>query len=145
MKVAIGCDPNATEYKQKLIPFIESLGHEVKDFGSDDPIYARVAFAVGEAVAAKECDRGILICGTGIGVSIAANKVKGVYAACVSNIYQAERAQLSNKANVITMGAQVIGFELAKCFVKEYLKNTFDENSRSAPKVAAITEYEQSH
>lgn len=145
MKVAIGCDPNATEYKQKLIPFIESLGHKVKDFGSDDPIYARVAFAVGEAVAAKECDRGILICGTGIGVSIAANKVKGVYAACVSNIYQAERAQLSNKANVITMGAQVIGFELAKCFVKEYLKNTFDENSRSAPKVAAITEYEQSH
>ena len=145
MKVAIGCDPNATEYKQKLIPFIESLGHEVVDFGSDDPIYAHTAITLGEAVAAKKCDRGILICGTGLGVSIAANKVKGVYAACVSDIYQAERAQLSNKANVITMGAQVIGIELAKCFVREYLKNTFDENSRSAPKVAAIVEYENSH
>lgn len=89
MRIAIGCDPNATEYKQKLIPFIEGLGHEVVDFGSDDPIYAHTAIAVGEAVAAKKCDRGVLICGTGIGVSIAANKVKGVYAACVNDIYQA--------------------------------------------------------
>lgn len=143
MMIAIGCDPNATEYKQKLIPFIQGLGHEVVDFGSDDPIYAHTAIAVGEAVAAKKCDRGILICGTGLGVSIAANKVKGVYAACVSNIYQAERAQLSNKANVITLGSQVIGFEVAKCLVREYLSNTFDEHSRSAPKVEAIAEYEE--
>ncbi len=144
MKVAVGCDPNATEYKKKLIPFIESLGHEVTDFGSDDPIYAHTAIALGEAVAAGKCDRGILICGTGIGVCIAANKVKGVYAAEVNDIYQAERAQLSNKANVITLGAQVIGVESAKCFIREYLKNTFDEASRSAPKVAAIVEYEMS-
>lgn len=142
MKIAIGCDPNASEYKAKLIPFIEGLGHEVRDFGSDDPIYAHTAFALGEAVAAGECDRGILICGTGIGVCIAANKVNGVYAAEVNNIYQAERAQLSNNANVITMGAQVIGLELAKCFVREYLKNTFDPNSRSGAKVQAIADYE---
>ena len=142
MRIAIGCDPNAAEYKEKLIPFIEGLGHEVRDFGSDDPIYAHTAFALGEAVAAGECDRGILICGTGIGVCIAANKVKGVYAAEVNNIYQAERAQLSNNANVITMGAQVIGLELAKCFVREYLKNTFDPNSRSGAKVQAIADYE---
>ncbi len=145
MKIAIGCDPNAQDYKKMLIPFIEGLGYEVADFGSDDPIYAHTAIRLGEAVAAGECDRGILICGTGIGVCIAANKVKGVYAAEVNNIYQAERAQLSNKANVITMGAQVVGIELAKCFVREYLKNTFDENSRSAPKVAAIYEYETTH
>lgn len=145
MKIAIGCDPNATEFKKVLIPFVESLGHSVEDFGSDDPIYAHTAFALGEAVAAGRCDRGILICGTGIGVCIAANKVKGIYAAEVNNIYQAQRATLSNDANVITMGAQVIGIELAKCLVEEYLKNTFDENSRSASKVAAIKEYESKH
>lgn len=145
MKIAIGCDPNAQEYKQQMIPFIESLGHQVVDFGSDDPIYAHTAVALGEAVADGQCDRGVLICGTGIGVCIAANKVRGVYAAEVNNIYQAERAQLSNKANVITMGSQVIGIELAKCLVREYLKNTFDEQSRSGPKVAAITEYEAAH
>ena len=144
MKVAIGCDPNAMEYKRNLISFVEGLGHEVTDFGSDDPIYAHTAIALGEAVSKGTCDRGILICGTGIGVCIAANKVKGVYAAEVNDIYQAERAQLSNKANVITLGAQVIGLESAKCFVQEYLKNTFDESSRSAPKVAAIVEYEAS-
>lgn len=67
--------------------------------------------------------RGILICGTGIGVSIAANKVPGAYAALVNNVYQAQRAQLSNNANIITLGAQVTGIELAKCLVKEYLSN----------------------
>lgn len=142
MRIAIGCDPNAAEYKKALIPYIEDLGHEVIDFGSDDPIYAHTAITLGEAVAAKKCDRGILICGTGIGVCIAANKVKGVYAAEVNNIYQAQRAQLSNNANVITMGAQVTGIELAKSFVKEYLQNKYDVNSRSGPKVSAIIDYE---
>ncbi len=142
MKIAIGCDPNATAFKAELIPFILSLGHEVEDFGSNDPVYAHTATKLGEAVARKECDRGILICGTGIGVCIAANKVKGVYAAEVNNIYQAERAQLSNNANVITMGSQVTGIELAKSLVREYLKNTFDPKSRSGPKVQAILDYE---
>lgn len=145
MKIAMGCDPNGTDYKMTLIPFVEGLGHEVVDFGSDDPIYAHTATKLGEAVAAGECDRGILICGTGIGVCIAANKVKGVYAAEVNNIYQAQRAQLSNCANVITMGAQVTGIELAKCFVKEYLSLTFDPNSGSKPKVDAIIEYGNRH
>ena len=142
MKIAIGCDPNATSFKETLIPYVESLGHEVVDFGSDDPIYAATAIKLAEAVAAGECDRGILICGTGIGVSIAANKVKGAYAALVNNVYQAQRAELSNHANIITMGAQVIGIELAKCLVKEYLGQTFDPNSRSAPKLKKIYEYE---
>jgi ribose 5-phosphate isomerase B len=142
MKIAIGCDPNATEFKKVLIPFVESLGHQCVDFGSDDPIYANTAFALGEAVAAGECDRGILICGTGIGMAIAANKVKGVYAALVNNIFQAQRAELSNNANVITLGAQVTGIELAKCFVREYLSLTFDPQSRSLPKVQRICDYE---
>ena len=142
MKIAIGCDPNAEAFKQELIPFIQGLGHEVSDFGSDDVIYANTAIKVGEAVASKTCDRGILVCGTGIGVSIAANKVKGAYAALVSDVYQAQRAQLSNNANIITMGAQVIGIELAKCLVKEYLGQTYDPNSSSAPKIARLTKYE---
>lgn len=142
MRVAIGCDPNAMDFKKQLIPFIEGLGHEVVDFGSDDPIYANTAVRLGKAVAAKEFDRGVLICGTGIGVCIAANKVKGVYAALLNDVYQAQRAQLSNNANVVTLGSQVIGIELAKCLVKEYLNNTFDISSRSAPKVRAIIEFE---
>ncbi len=143
MKIAMGCDPNATEYKKELIPFVESLGHEVTDFGSDDPIYANVAVEVAEAVAAGRFDRGLLFCGTGIGVSIAANKVKGAYAACVHDVYQAQRAVLSNIANILTLGAQVVGIELAKVILKEYLSCTFDPASRSMPKVQRILDYEK--
>lgn len=95
MKIAIGCDPNAENEKQALMKFIEDKGlGEVEDFGSTDPIYANVAIKVGEAVASKEFDRGILLCGTGLGVSIAANKVKGAYAALLTDAYSAERARL---------------------------------------------------
>ncbi|MBR5187910.1 MAG: RpiB/LacA/LacB family sugar-phosphate isomerase [Clostridia bacterium] len=143
MKIAFGCDPNAAQMKQDLMAYVRTLGHEVYDLGSDDTIYANVAFTVAKAVADHTYDRGILICGTGIGVSIAANKVKGAYAACIHDVYQAQRAELSNHANIITMGSQVVGIELAKCMVKEYLSVTYDPNSRSAPKVARICEYEE--
>ena len=93
MKIAIGCDPNAQAAKEEVIAYIAKKGYgEVTDFGSEDPIYANVAIAVGEAVAAKKYDRGILICGTGIGVSIAANKVPGAYAALVSDVYSSRRS-----------------------------------------------------
>ena len=143
MKIAIGCDPNAQGFKEKLIEYIKQLGHECKDFGSENRIYAGVAVEVAKDVAAGDCDRGILICRTRIGMSIAANKVKGAYAALVNDVYQAQRAELSNHANIITLGAQVTGIELAKCLVKEYLSNTYDPNSRSAPKVQRICDYEQ--
>ena len=141
MKIAFGCDPNATDYKKTLMAYVEGLGHEVVDYGSDDPIYANTAIKVAEEVAAGICDRGIVVCGTGIGVSIAANKVKGAYAACVHDIYQAQRAELSNHANIITMGSQVLGIEVAKMMVKEYLSCTFDPNGRSGVKVQAIVDY----
>lgn len=144
MKIVFGCDPNAESFKKELMEYTASLGHEVVDFGSDDPIYANVAFRVATSLANKEYDRGILLCGTGIGVSIAANKVKGAYAACVHDVYQAQRAALSNNANIITMGAQVIGIELAKCIVKEYLSQTYSENSRSHVKVQRIVDFENS-
>jgi ribose 5-phosphate isomerase B len=142
MKLAIGCDPNAARMKEALIEFARSLGHEVVDFGSPDPIYANVAIAVATQVAQGQYQRGILICGTGIGASIAANKVRGCYCALVSDVYQAQRATLSNNANVIAFGAQVIGIESAKVLLATYLSHSFDPDSRSGPKVARICRYE---
>ena len=143
MKIAIGCDQNASELKEQLKAFIMELGHVCVDFGGDEPIYANTAIRLAQAVAAGECDRGVLICGTGIGMCIAANKVKGAYAALVNNVYQAQRAQLSNNANIITMGAQVTGIEVAKMMVDEYLGCAFDPKSRSLPKVQRIYDYEK--
>lgn len=143
MKIAVGCDPNAEDYKQEMITFIKSLGHEVTDFGSDDVIYAHVAIRVAEAVAAKQYDRGILFCGTGIGVMLAANKVKGAYAANVNNVYSAKRACLSNNCNIITLGCQVTGNMLGKELIEAYLGCTYEYNERSGKKVDAIVEYEQ--
>lgn len=142
MKIAFGADPNAGELKQQLMTVARELGHEVDDLGSTDPIYAHVAATVAEAVAAGTYDRGVVLCGTGIGVSIAANKVKGAYCALLSDIYSAERAQLSNNANMVAMGAQVIGTEVAKALLTRYLSLAFDPAGRSREKVAAISDYE---
>ena len=142
MKIAFGCDPNAAELKQHLLDFAKSLGHDVVDYGSDDPLYANVAVDVARDVAAGACDRGVLVCGTGIGVAIAANKVPGAYAANIHDVYQAERAQLSNNANIVTFGQQVIGPVLAQELLRAYLAVSFDPNSRSGPKVARICDYE---
>ena len=143
MKLAIGCDPNAESFKQEMIEFVKGLGHEVTDFGSEDVVYAHVAIKVGEAVASGEYDRGILFCGTGIGVMLAANKVKGAYAANVTNVYSAKRACLSNNCNIITLGSQVTGNMLAKELIQAYLECTYERNERSGKKVDAILEYEK--
>ncbi len=142
MKLAFGCDPNAYEMKDALIEEAKALGHEVVDFPSEDPIYANVAVQVAEYVVDGHADRGVLVCGTGIGVSIAANKVRGAYCACITDVYQAQRATLSNNANLISMGSQVLGVETAKVLLGEYLGHEFDAGSRSAPKVARIREFE---
>ncbi|MCK4516458.1 MAG: RpiB/LacA/LacB family sugar-phosphate isomerase [Spirochaetaceae bacterium] len=115
--------------------------HEVFDLGSADPIYANVVIEVGEAVATGIFDRGIVLCGTGIGVSIAANKVPGVYCALVTDAYQAERAALSNNANVIALGAQVTGTRLGRMLVRTYMANVHVPGGRSEPKVRRIAEY----
>ncbi len=145
MKIAVGSDPNAEDFKQQLIPFIKGLGHEVTDFGSADPIYANVAIQVAENVAAKKFDRGILFCGTGIGVMLAANKVKGAYAAVVGDVYSAQRACLSNNCNIITIGSQVTGYKKAELMIQEYLKEHYVYNERSGKKVDRILEYERNH
>lgn len=142
MKIAMGCDPNAKEFKQEMVEYVKSLGHEVEDFGSDDVVYAHVAIRVAKAVAARKYDRGILFCGTGIGVMLAANKVKGAFAANVLNVYSAKRACLSNNCNIITLGSQVTGNMLAKELIKAYLDCTYVYNDRSGKKVDAYVEYD---
>jgi ribose 5-phosphate isomerase B len=141
-KIAIGCDPNATGLKQVFIKHLLDEGYEVDDLGSDDPIYANTAIYVANQVVSGKADRGVLICGTGIGVSIAANKVKGAYAALLSDVYSAERAQLSNNANIACFGAFTIGEKPAILMLDTWLKNTFDPKSASMAKVSKIQEYE---
>ena len=143
MRIAIGSDPNAAEEKYRLVEFIKrnELG-EIVDFGSDDVIYANVAIEVAEQVANKKFDRGILLCGTGLGMSIAANKVKGAYAALISDIYSAKRAVLSNNANIACMGAFTIGEKLREELIYAFLTNKFDEKSASNAKVNAFVSYD---
>ena len=143
MRIAIGSDPNAAEEKYRLVEFIKrnELG-EIVDFGSDDVIYANVAIEVAEQVANKKFDRGILLCGTGLGMSIAANKVKGAYAALISDIYSAKRAVLSNNANIACVGAFTIGDKLREELIYAFLTNKFDEKSASNAKVNAFVSYD---
>ena len=141
-KVAIGCDPNAANEKLALIKCLTAKGYEVTDLGSDDPIYANIAFKVGEAVAKGEYDRGILICGTGLGVSMAANKVKGVLAALVTDVYSAERARKSNDANVACFGAFTVGIRLMEKLAETFLTSEFEPGCASQPKVDRMREYE---
>jgi ribose 5-phosphate isomerase B len=147
MKIAIGCDPNAAPLKREVIEELESLGHETRDFGSDDPVYANVVIDVAESVVRGEHDRGVVLCGTGIGASIAANKVPGAYCALVTDNYQAERAALSNNANMIAMGQQVTGNMVARMMVRTWISSTndFDPSGRSAVKVQRICDYAQEH
>jgi ribose 5-phosphate isomerase B len=141
-RVIIGSDPNAAALKNEIKTVLAELGYEYEDYGSDDPVYANVAIRVAEAVAAGKAERGILLCGTGIGVSIAANKVKGAYAALCSDAYSAERAVKSNNANIMTLGAQVTGVELAKLMVRIWMEAEYTPGGRSECKIQRIYEYD---
>lgn len=144
MKIGIGADHNGYELKETLKKFIEeSIDHEVVDFGahSGDAVdYPGVSFNVAEAISEKKIERGVLICGTGLGVAIAANKYPGIRAATAHDTYSAERAQLSNNAQIIAMGAQVIGPESAKKVVEAYLNVAWSGGSQR--KVDQITDRE---
>jgi ribose 5-phosphate isomerase B len=144
-KIAIGCDPNAAGLKQAIIDHLTALGYECEDYGSEDPIYANVAIVVAESVAAGKHDRGILMCGTGIGVSIAANKVPGAYAALCSDAYSTERSIKSNNVNIMTIGEQVTGVELAKSLVSIWMNSEYTPGGRSAPKIQRICDYAREH
>jgi len=143
--IAIGCDPNASQLKEAVKKHLRDLGYEVEDYGSDDPIYANTAIRVAEAVVGGKHMRGILICGTGIGMSIAANKVPGAYAALITDPYSAERAQKSNNANIMCMGAQTIGEEVANYLVTIWMSSEYTPGGRSEPKIQRIYQYEREH
>ena len=144
MKIAIGCDPNAEHEKEDLIKFMKGKKYgEITDFGSEDPIYANVAIRVAEAVARGEYDRGILLCGTGLGMSISANKVKGAYAALLADIYSAKRARLSNDANIACIGAFTLGSKLREELIDAFLTNEFVPGCSSQSKVDAYATYDR--
>ena len=144
-KIAVGCDPNAVDLKEVIKKHLSDLGYEWEDFGSEDPIYANVAIAVAEAVASGKHDRGILICGTGIGMCITANKVPGAYAALCADPYSTERSRKSNNANIMTLGSQVVGVELAKTLVTIWLNSEYVPGGRSEPKIQRIYDYAEKH
>lgn len=143
--VAVGSDHLGFELKEVLRRHLEELGYEVRDFGvhGTDPIdYPDVAGEVAEAVRAGEFDRAVLVCGTGAGMAIAANKVPGVRAVAVNDPYTAERARKSNDAQVLTMGSRVVTPTLALHLLDLWLDSEF-EGGGSAPKVAKIAEIER--
>jgi ribose 5-phosphate isomerase B len=140
MNIVIGSDHLGFDLKNLLKEYIKAQGHVCDDLGtySHDPVdYPDVALKVAEDIAAGKHARGILICGTGIGMAIVANKVPGVRAAQAHDIYSAERARKSNNAQIITLGALVVGPELAKSLIDVWLRSEFG-GGRSAPKVAKI-------
>ena len=147
LKIVVGADSAGFDYKEALKVVLENsdLVAEVIDVGVDadgDTDYPHIAVEAARMVAAGKADRALLVCGTGLGVAIAANKVPGIRAATAHDSYSVERLVLSNNAQVLTMGQRVIGIELARRLAKEFLGYTFDESSASAPKVQAICDYE---
>ena len=143
MKIAIGCDHAAGALKAELTALLEEKGLQVKDFGASEATvqYPAVAEVLAKAVAAKECELGVLLCGTGVGMSIAANKVNGVRACCCSEPYSAKLSRIHNDSNVLCMGARVVGPELAKMILDEWLSAEF-EGGRHAARVDMITAIE---
>lgn len=148
LRIVIGCDDAGFEYKEALKRDLlaNPLVASVEDIGVDSQshtAYPLVAIAAAEKVAAGEADRALLICGTGLGVAIAANKVAGVRAVTAHDSFSVERAVLSNNAQVLTFGQRVIGLELARRLLKEWLTYRFDEGSASAQKVQTLSDYER--
>lgn len=148
--IAIGADNAGAALKNHLKAQLErETDVEVVDFGvpdaSDSTAYPHIGLRVAQAVARGEAARGLLVCGTGIGMAIAANKVAGIRATVAHDSYSVERSVLSNDCQVLTLGARVIGPELAARLVREWLTYEFDAGSASAQKVAVISDYEQCH
>ncbi|OUM97613.1 MAG: ribose 5-phosphate isomerase B [Paenibacillaceae bacterium ZCTH02-B3] len=147
MKIAIGCDHHGYELKEAVKRYLLENGVEVEDFGChsrEETDYPDVAFNVAEEIRTGRMDRGILICGTGIGMAIAASKVPGVRAALCHDTYSAERSRKSNNAQILTMGAKVIGIEAAKKVVDAWMRSEF-EGGNSERKVNKIMQREKEY
>ena len=145
MRIAIGNDHTATEMKRHIMAYLENKGYELVNFGTDGdervdyPVYGK---AVARAVANGKCDLGILICGTGIGISLAANKVHGIRAAVCSEPYSAELTRRHNNANIIAFGARVVGTAMAERIVDAFLEAEY-EGGRHQARIDMISEIEE--
>lgn len=145
MKIAIGNDHAAVELKKQIMEYVKELGHEVVNYGTDSNEscnYPEYGEKVAKAIVAGEADCGILICGTGVGISIAANKVKGIRAAVCSDTATARLVKEHNNANIIAFGERIVGVELAKAIVKAYLEAEF-LGGRHAKRVDMISAIEE--
>ena len=147
LRIVVACDDAGYQYKEALKADLEAspLVASVVDVGVDadgHTPYPTVAIAAAELIAAGEADRGLLVCGTGLGVAISANKVPGVRAVTAHDSFSVERSVLSNNAQVLCFGQRVVGLELARRLAREWLTYTFDTNSSSAEKVAVLDRYE---
>ena len=129
MKIAIACDPAGEVLKQPIIDTLTALGAQVEDLGiheGDARDYPIFAVRAAQAVASGRCDRGIVLCGTGVGISIAANKVRGIRCCCCSDCYSAKMSRAHNDANMLAMGGRVIAPEKAKMIVEIWMQTAFD-------------------
>ena len=148
MKVGFGCDHTAIELKKILMDHLTEKGYECVDYGAYDPNvkvnYPEPGLKVAEAIMRGEVEKGVLLCGTGIGISLAANKVPGIRAAVCSEPYSAKLTVEHNNANIIAMGARVVGPELAKMIVDEFFGAAF-QGGRHAERVAMISDIEKKY
>ena len=145
MKLAIGNDHVAVEMKQEIQKYLEEKGHEVINVGTDSTErfnYPISGYKVAKLVSSGEVDAGVLICGTGVGISLAANKVKGIRACVCSEPYTAKLSKQHNNSNIIAFGARVIGIETAKMIVDEWLAAEY-EGGRHQTRIDMITEIEE--
>ncbi|NKQ54671.1 ribose-5-phosphate isomerase [Amycolatopsis sp. K13G38] len=151
MRIVVGCDDAGLDYKERIAEDLRADPRvsEVIDLGvhrdAEDVHrpYPEIGLAAGEAVRDGKADRAVLICGTGIGMALSANKVSGVWATTAHDSFSVERSILSNNCQVLTLGQRVVGLELARRLVGEWLGYTFDDQSASAAKVGLISEYER--
>jgi ribose 5-phosphate isomerase B len=145
MRIAIDSDDAGTELKRVISEHLRSLGADVEDLDllkSSKVDYPDIGYNLARRVGDKEFDRGVLICGTGLGMAMVANKVEGIFAGACHDVYSAERLRKSNDAQILALGARVVGSELDKTIVSAWLKSEF-EAGRSLPKVERMRELEQ--
>lgn len=138
--IGIGCDHGGYELKLEIIKYLKEKGLKYKDFGCDGEAidYPIVAKKVGQAILDGECEKGILICGTGIGISIAANKMKGIRCALCSDCFSAEATRLHNDANIVALGGRVVGPGLGVKIVDTFLNTPFSEDERHVRRISMI-------
>lgn len=148
MKIALGCDHGGCEIKNAIKQHFTELGHTVTDFGIEEGEavdYPKIAIKLGKSVASGDNERGILVCGTGIGMSIAANKIKGIRAAAVSDHFSAKYTRLHNDANILCLGGRVIGVGTALELADIFIDTAFDGGERHVRRIAQITAIENNN